>query len=52
MCPGSSQAAAAMDGSTSTPSWLPIAIVLPTVGALLLIAASVVYQVRSASQRM
>ncbi|MEW5319088.1 MAG: hypothetical protein WDW38_010259 [Sanguina aurantia] len=39
--------AATMDGSTSTPSWLPIAIVLPTVGALLLIAASVVYQIRN-----
>ncbi|MEW5301527.1 MAG: hypothetical protein WDW36_004384 [Sanguina aurantia] len=45
--PPPAPAAAAMDGSTSTPSWLPIAIVLPTVGALLLIAASVVYQIRN-----
>ncbi|KXZ55594.1 hypothetical protein GPECTOR_2g1144 [Gonium pectorale] len=30
-----------------SPSWLPIAIVLPTVGALLLIAAGVVYEVRN-----
>lgn len=30
-----------------SPAWLPIAIVLPTVGALLLIAAGVVYEVRN-----
>jgi hypothetical protein len=34
-------------GSGGSPSWLPIAIVLPTVGALLLIAAGVVYEVRN-----
>ena len=32
-------------GGGGSPSWLPIAIVLPTVGALLLIAAGVVYEV-------
>ncbi|GLI68043.1 hypothetical protein VaNZ11_012366 [Volvox africanus] len=34
-------------GGGGSPSWLPIAIVLPTVGALLLIAAGVVYEVRN-----
>ncbi|KAG2501553.1 hypothetical protein HYH03_000060 [Edaphochlamys debaryana] len=34
-------------GGSGSPSWLPIAIVLPTVGALLLIAAGVVYEVRN-----
>ncbi|GFR48855.1 hypothetical protein Agub_g10809 [Astrephomene gubernaculifera] len=34
-------------GGEGSPSWLPIAIVLPTVGALLLIAAGVVYEVRN-----
>jgi len=35
------------DSRSGSPSWLPIAIVLPTVGALLLIAAAVVYEVRN-----
>jgi hypothetical protein len=34
-----------LDSGNGSPGWLPIAIVLPVVGALLLVAAAIVYEV-------